>query len=282
MTQILAATQDRTLATCAEICVTAAIRGHMNETYAQRMRVWFATDETVKYVGHLDMHRAWERAIRRARLPLAYTQGFNPQARLQFAAALPVGFTGQAEVADVFLNEELDPSEFVRAAVPALYRPAFGPSALSRSRASSPRSSPRSTARDYRVEVETDEDAAAFTERLAEFLARPEAWRERRKGKDISRYDLRPLIQDLALYRTARQRPRVRSRHAGRARRNRPAGRAPGRAWLRVRPPAHRSARVALPLVSPGRPVNAALFHSSGHRPPSNPHSTLASLAYTF
>jgi radical SAM-linked protein len=54
----------------------------MSETYAQRMRVTFATADTVKYVGHLDMHRAWERAIRRAGLPLAYSQGFNPQARL--------------------------------------------------------------------------------------------------------------------------------------------------------------------------------------------------------
>jgi radical SAM-linked protein len=168
----------------------------MNETYAQRMRVWFATDETVKYVGHLDMHRAWERAIRRAQLPLAYTQGFNPQPRLQFAAALPVGFTGQAEVADVFLNEELDPPEFVHrlsSALPPGIRPVNArpvPREL-------PSLQSQVNGAQYRVEVKTDDDAAAFTERLAEFLARPEAWRERRKGKDVSRYDLRPLIQDL-------------------------------------------------------------------------------------
>ena len=98
----------------------------MNETYVQRMRVTFATADTVKYVGHLDMHRAWERAIRRAGLPLAYTQGFNPQARLQSAAALPVGFTGQGEVADVFLNEALEPAEFLSrltAALPPGIRP---------------------------------------------------------------------------------------------------------------------------------------------------------------
>ncbi len=95
----------------------------MNETYAQRMRVWFATDDTVKYVGHLDMHRTWERAIRRAGLPLAYTQGFNPQPRLQFAAALPVGFTGRGEVADVFLNESAAARSVRRA---ARRRPAAG------------------------------------------------------------------------------------------------------------------------------------------------------------
>jgi radical SAM-linked protein len=160
------------------------------------MRVWFRTDDTVKYVGHLDMHRTWERAIRRAQLPLAYTQGFNPQARLQFAAALPVGFTGEAEVADVFLNEELQPAAFVErltAALPPGIRPVDAQSV--------PRELPSLQSQvngaSYRVEVETDDDEMTFCERLAEFLGRSEAWRERRKGKDISRYDLRPLIQEL-------------------------------------------------------------------------------------
>jgi radical SAM-linked protein len=168
----------------------------MNETYAQRMRVWFATDDTVKYVGHLDMHRAWERAIRRARLPLAYTQGFNPQARLQFAAALPVGFTGQAEVADVFLNEELAAAEFVQRLAGAL-PPGIRPVSAQPVPRELPSLQSQVNGAQYRVEVESGDDAAAFTERLAEFLARPEAWRERRKGKDTSRYDLRPLVQDL-------------------------------------------------------------------------------------
>lgn len=168
----------------------------MNETYAQRMRVWFATDDTVKYVGHLDMHRTWERAIRRARLPLAYTQGFNPQPRLQFAAALPVGFTGQAEVADVFLNDELVPDEFVQRLGDAL-PPGIRPAKAEPVARELPSLQSQVNGARYSVEVETDDDAGAFTERLAEFLARPEAWRERRKGKDISRYDLRPLIHDL-------------------------------------------------------------------------------------
>jgi radical SAM-linked protein len=168
----------------------------MNETYAQRMRVWFATDETVKYVGHLDMHRTWERAIRRARLPLAYTQGFNPQARLQFAAALPVGFTGQGEVADVFLNEELAPAEFVERLGQAL-PPGVRPVRAEPVPREFPSLQSQVNGAHYRVEVETEDSEAVFTERLAEFLALPEAWRERRRGKEISRYDLRPLIQDL-------------------------------------------------------------------------------------
>jgi radical SAM-linked protein len=169
----------------------------MTETYAQRMRVTFATDDTVKYVGHLDMHRTWERAIRRARLPLAYTQGFNPQARLQFAAALPVGFTGETEVADVFLNEALEPADFLArltAALPPGIRP------LSAEPAPRELASLQSQVcgASYRVEVETAEPDSGFQARLEAFLARAEAWRERRKGKEVARYDLRPLVQSLA------------------------------------------------------------------------------------
>ncbi len=169
----------------------------MAETYEQRMRVTFATGDTVKYVGHLDMHRTWERALRRARLPLAYTQGFNPQARLQFAAALPVGFTGQAEQADVYLNQALEPAEFLARLTAAL------PPAIQLLHAEpAPRELPSLQSQvcgaSYRVEVEVAESTEAFTARLDAFLARPEAWRARRKGKEVARYDLRPLVQTLA------------------------------------------------------------------------------------
>ncbi len=168
----------------------------MQETYVQRMRVTFATDDTVKYVGHLDMHRAWERAIRRAQLPLAYTQGFNPQARLQFAAAMPVGFTGRAELADVYLNAALDPAEFI-ARLAAALPPGIRPLAAEPVSRETPSLQSQVAGARYRVEVESEEDAEDFQAKLDAFLARPDAWRERRRGKEVSRYDLRPLIQAL-------------------------------------------------------------------------------------
>jgi radical SAM-linked protein len=168
----------------------------MSDTYVQRMRVTFATDDTVKYVGHLDMARAWERAIRRARLPLAYSQGFNPQARMHFAAALPVGFTGQAELIDVFLDAEVEPAGFLLQLAPAL------PAGIRLTGAAAvPRELPSLqaaiTAARYRVELETTESDEAFASQLAAFMARAEAWRERRRGKEVARYDLRPLVQSL-------------------------------------------------------------------------------------
>ena len=165
----------------------------MNETYAQRMRVTFATDDSVKYVGHLDMARAWERAIRRARLPLAYTQGFNAQPRLQFAAALPVGFTGVAELVDVYLNEAWPPEAFMAALAAALPR-GVHPTASAPVPRELPSLQSQLSSAGYQVQVETGEPGESFAARLSGFMDLPEAWRVRRRGKEQVRYDLRPLV----------------------------------------------------------------------------------------
>lgn len=79
----------------------------------QRFRVWFRKGERVRYISHLDVLRAWERSLRRAELPLAYSQGFTPHPKLAFASPLPLGFVSDAEVMDVTLDERVELSEFV-------------------------------------------------------------------------------------------------------------------------------------------------------------------------
>ncbi len=79
---------------------------------AQRLRITFSQQGVLRYVGHLDVVRTWERALRRASIPLAYSEGFNPQPRLFFAAALPLGATGQREIVDVVLAESMAPEAF--------------------------------------------------------------------------------------------------------------------------------------------------------------------------
>lgn len=80
----------------------------------QRFRVWFRKGERVRYISHLDVLRAWERSLRRAELPLAYSQGFTPHPKLAFASPLPLGFVSEAEVMDVTLDERVELPEFVR------------------------------------------------------------------------------------------------------------------------------------------------------------------------
>ncbi len=60
-----------------------------DQNQPQRVRVHFAKTDAMRFIGNLDLHKAWERACRRAGLPLAYSQGYNPQPKLNLASALP-------------------------------------------------------------------------------------------------------------------------------------------------------------------------------------------------
>jgi hypothetical protein len=74
----------------------------------QRVRITFAKGPAIRFIGHLDVVRMWERACRRERLPLAYTLGFTPHPRLTFAAPLAVGATGGRELVDAYFTRQLD------------------------------------------------------------------------------------------------------------------------------------------------------------------------------
>jgi radical SAM-linked protein len=73
-----------------------------------RVRITFTKQNALRYIGHLDLHQLWERAMRRADLPLAYSQGFHPQPKISLAAALPLGFSSRGEVLDVRFKENLE------------------------------------------------------------------------------------------------------------------------------------------------------------------------------
>jgi len=72
-----------------------------------RIRITFVKQGALRYTGHLDLHKLWERAARRAELPLAYSQGFHPQPKMNMAAALPLGFSSRCEVVDMKLEHDI-------------------------------------------------------------------------------------------------------------------------------------------------------------------------------
>jgi radical SAM-linked protein len=75
----------------------------------------FAKDEPVRYISHLDLARAFERAICRARLPIAMSEGFNPHIKVAYASALSVGITSNCEYIDMELREDIPAEEAVQA-----------------------------------------------------------------------------------------------------------------------------------------------------------------------
>lgn len=77
------------------------------------IRVRFIRGEEVKFISHLDLMKAFERALRRTGTPIAYSQGFNPHPQMVFGLPLSVGVTSEAECADFELSVEVTPEEFI-------------------------------------------------------------------------------------------------------------------------------------------------------------------------
>ncbi len=81
----------------------------------QRLRLTFSRGEELKYISHLDLMRLWQRALRRAHIPLAYSQGFSPHPKLSLAAPLAIGVTSSGELMDIFLDHRVSPHFFINA-----------------------------------------------------------------------------------------------------------------------------------------------------------------------
>lgn len=77
----------------------------------QCVRIWFSKTGSVKYVSHLDIMRCMTRAVRRARIPLWYTEGFNPHPYLNFLQPLPLGVEGMNEPLDIRIEGEITDRE---------------------------------------------------------------------------------------------------------------------------------------------------------------------------
>lgn len=73
----------------------------------------FEKTKELSYTSHLDVQRTLQRAFRRAELPLAYSNGFNPHPKLSFATALATGYTSDGEWLEIGLSEPLEPEEFL-------------------------------------------------------------------------------------------------------------------------------------------------------------------------
>jgi radical SAM-linked protein len=169
----------------------------MSEQIKQRLRVTFTRDATLKYVGHLDTALTWQRILRRAGLPLAYSEGFNPQAKITFAAALPLGCTSDHEVMDVVLDRACDLNEAtanLKRAVP----PGVQVNSIEEVPLRAPALQAQLLSTEYVVPIEGSNLIEVLIDRVARLLDASEVLRDRR-GKS---YNLRSLIQALTIERT--------------------------------------------------------------------------------
>jgi len=164
----------------------------------QRLRVRFRRGAELKFISHLDIMRLWVRALRRARVPLAYSEGFSPHPRISLAAPLSVGVTGESEFMDVTVSRPVSAHWFMNTVnhqlphgIEVLEVYPIAPSV--------PSLQSQVRQAHYTVEVATtkpEEEVRADIRRLLALEHLP--WHHER---DTGRrdYDLRALIEDISL-----------------------------------------------------------------------------------
>lgn len=147
----------------------------------------FERKGALSYIGHLDLKAVFERALRRARLPILYSQGFNPRPMIVFALPLGVGIDTEGDWLDVSMEVPFDPDEYVRRINAEL------PEGLKVIRAVSvdePQNSIMSvvTCAEYRIE------AKGITKPVLDLFSKQEViTMKKSKGREIE-VDIRPLL----------------------------------------------------------------------------------------
>lgn len=162
----------------------------------QRLRIRFSRGEELKFISHLDIMRLWERALHRAQIPLAYSEGFSPHPRLSLAAPLPIEVTSEAELMDVFVTSWVSPHWLTNLASRQLPP---GIEILDTHQIALNTPSLQSQIRyvEYRVEVETEKQPEDIESAISNLLTMEHLpWHHQRDTGRRS-YDLRALIDDL-------------------------------------------------------------------------------------
>lgn len=170
----------------------------MQANYVQRLRLTFSKTGPTRFIGHLDLARTLERSLNRARIPVSYSQGFNRRPRMQLAAALPLGYTSECELADIWLTEPMEPEQ-ARRQMMARMAPGITLHKVEEVPLAAPALQTVTAESTYLVTLLEPVDVVGLRQHIAALLAADSHMQERR-GK---LYDLRPLIIDLSVAESA-------------------------------------------------------------------------------
>jgi radical SAM-linked protein len=164
----------------------------------QRLRITFGRGEELKYISHLDLMRLWQRALRRAGIPLVYSHGFSPHPRLSLAAPLAIGVTGGGELMDIFLRHRVSPHFFVTTVSKQLPRGIEITEVVDVSMGL-PSLQSQVLQAEYTVSVDADKGPEDVESSISSLLARDTLPWQHARDKEIRKYDLRSLVDDLWL-----------------------------------------------------------------------------------
>ena len=162
----------------------------------QRLYIRFGKFDALIYTSNLDVAKTWERVLRRANLPILYSQGFNTRPRIILASALPLGISSECEILDVSMREPIElagVAERIQATSPAGLRiyeitevPVRSGTLPTRVRSS-----------EYRIHFEDGIDRTDLQTRIDKLISSDTMFKTKEvKGKPV-KVNVRPLVYDL-------------------------------------------------------------------------------------
>lgn len=163
-----------------------------------RFRLQYDRNGDLIFISHLDLMRFWERAFRRAKIPLAYSEGFTPHPRISLAAPLPLGVSSEAELLDAFLQSFIPPPvllESLKKQMPVgiqLRR-------LWRLPVESPSLQSQTLFAEYRVNLDSDRSEQEIRESIRSFLDKENIPWQHSRDTGPRNYNIRSLVQEVHL-----------------------------------------------------------------------------------
>lgn len=151
-------------------------------------RVFFSKMDRAKYISHLDLNHCVQRAMRRSKLPIWQTEGYNPHTYVAFMLPLSLGQEGVCEAMDFRLTEDVPPEEVMRRLNDSL------PPDIRIIRVAKPNYKNTDIASaEYTIESDVDID------KFRDFVAAEQILTEKKTKKGVSTVDLKPLISQLSI-----------------------------------------------------------------------------------
>jgi len=154
-------------------------------------RLWYEKNGPAAYLSQLELQDVFERAFRRAKLPLSFSAGFHPMPKLSFGMALPVGVASKAEWINVFFREDFEPIDVIKRLIPVMPE---GLKPLKADRLSMGKKQPQAVEEVF--ELVLKKDAGQRIEQWNTYLASSEFKVEKRTKKGMKEMDVRPLVKE--------------------------------------------------------------------------------------
>jgi radical SAM-linked protein len=164
----------------------------------QRLRIKYRRGEEVKYISHLDIMRLWQRALNRAGISLAYSEGFHPHPKFSLAAPLAIGVTSQTELMDITLTRQVSP-HFLTAAVTRQLPAGFEILQVVSIPETLPSLQSQIRFAEYTVELTTEREQQELASAIASLLSRENLPWQHQRDTGPRHYDLRALVDDIWL-----------------------------------------------------------------------------------